>query len=74
MQEYLTITEAAELTSRTPKALRKMVERRLIPFRKHGKRVIFKRAELEQFFDQLPGVTAEEASRRQEEQQERIGK
>ena len=72
MQEYLTVAEAAELTSRTPKALRKMVERRQIPYRKHGKRVIFKRVELEEFFDRLPGVTLAEAERRVEERVARI--
>jgi CelD/BcsL family acetyltransferase involved in cellulose biosynthesis len=70
MQEYLTVTEAA-LTSRTPKALRKMVERRQIPFRKHGKRIVFKRAEVEMFFDNLPGVSLEEARRRMAERGER---
>jgi excisionase family DNA binding protein len=64
MQEYLTVTEAAELTSRTPKALRKMVERRQIPFRKHGKRIILIRSELIEFFDKLPGVTLKEAEKR----------
>lgn len=64
MQEYLTVAEVAELTSRTPKALRKMVERRQIPFRKHGKRVVFKRSEVEMFFDGLPGVSVEEAQQR----------
>jgi excisionase family DNA binding protein len=73
MQEYLTITEVADLTSRTPKAISKMVERRQIPFRKHGKRMIFKRAELEEFFDALPGVTPAEAARRTKERAGRNG-
>ena len=38
MREYMTIEEAAELIGRTPHAVRKLVERRLIPYRKHGKR------------------------------------
>jgi excisionase family DNA binding protein len=71
MSEYLTIDGVAELFGKKRKAVEKMVERRLIPFRKHGKRVIFSRAELTAFFDQLPGVTLEEAERRVEE---RIGR
>jgi excisionase family DNA binding protein len=71
MPDYLTIDDVAELLGRKRKAVEKMVERRLVPFRKHGKRIIFSRAELEAFFDQLPGVTLEEAERRVEE---RVGR
>jgi excisionase family DNA binding protein len=71
MSEYLTIDGVAELLGKKRKAVEKMVERRLVPFRKHGKRIIFKRAELDQFFHQLPGVTLEEAEKRVEE---RVGR
>ena len=71
MSEYLTIDGVAELLGKKPKAMEKMVERHHVPFRKHGKRIIFKRTELEQFFDQLPGVTLEEAEQRVEE---RVGR
>jgi excisionase family DNA binding protein len=71
MSEYLTMDGVAELFGKKRKAVEKMVERRLIPFRKHGKRVIFSRAELAAFCDQLPGVTMEEAERRVEE---RVGR
>lgn len=46
MSEYRTIDGVAELFGKKRKAVEKMVERHLIPFRKHGKRVIFSRAEL----------------------------
>ena len=71
MTDYLTIDGVAELLGKNRKAVEKMVERRLVPYRKHGKRVIFSRAELAAFFDKLPGVTLEEAERRVEE---RVGR
>lgn len=64
MADYLTINGVAELLGKNRKAVEKMVERRLLPFRKHGKRIIFSRAELAVFFDKLPGVTLEEAKQR----------
>ena len=45
MADYLTVDGVAELTRRTPHAIRKLVERRLIPYHKHGRRVIFKKSE-----------------------------
>jgi excisionase family DNA binding protein len=68
MAEYLTTDGVAELTGRTRRAIEKMVERRQIPFRKHGKRVIFKRSEIERFLDSLPGLTLEDIQTR-----ERVG-
>src|SRR5436305_4507359 len=71
MPDYLTIDEVAELLGKKCKAVEKMVERRLIPFRKHGKRIIVSRLELQEFLDKLPGVTPEEAERRVKE---RVGR
>ena len=67
----LTIDGVVELLGKNRKAVEKMVERRLLPFRKHGKRIIFQRTELATFFDKLPGVTLEEVERRAEE---RVGR
>ena len=67
MADYLTIDGVAMLMGKNRKAIEKMVERRLIPFRKHGKRVIFQRAELEEFFNTLPGATLQEVGERLEE-------
>lgn len=64
MHEYMTKYGVARMTGRTPRAIEKMVERRQLPYRKHGKRVVFKREEIEEFFDGLPGVTVEEARTR----------
>jgi excisionase family DNA binding protein len=72
--EYLTIDGVAQLFGKKRKAVEKMVERRLLPFRKHGKRIIFSRSELTEFFDKLPGVTLEEAERRVEERGGRVAR
>jgi len=64
----------AQLFRKKRKAVEKMVERRLLPFRKHGKRIIFSRSELTEFFDKLPGVTLEEAERRVEERGGRVAR
>jgi excisionase family DNA binding protein len=72
MSDYLTVIGLARVTGRTPKAIQKMVERHQIPFRKHGKRVVFKRSEIEKFFDTLPGVSVEEARQRVEEHVGRV--
>ncbi|MEO5957414.1 MAG: hypothetical protein ABIR36_17240 [Nitrospiraceae bacterium] len=45
----------------TEKQIRGLVERRLIPFRKLGGRIIFLRAELEAWLSGLDGCTVEEA-------------
>lgn len=74
MSEYLTIDGVADLLGKNRKAVEKMVERRLLPYRKHGKRIIFRREELAQFFDNLPGVTLEEAERRVEERGGRVAR
>lgn len=71
MSEYLTVDGVAELLGKNRRAVERMVERRLVPYRKHGKRIIFSRVELAAFFDKLPGVTLEEAERRVAE---RVGK
>ena len=67
MSEYLTVDGVAALVGRTLRAIQKMAERHQIPYRKHNKRIVFKRSEVETFFDTLPGVSVEEAKRRVEE-------
>ena len=58
--EFLNVDEAAALIGRTPHAVYRLVARRQIPYRKHGRRLLFKRAELLAFLDRLPGVSLEE--------------
>ena len=63
---YVPLPEAAVFLGMTQKALRKRVERKTIPFRRAGKRLIFDLAELQEWVASLPGVTTEEALRRGE--------
>ena len=64
--QVLDILSAAELLGMPPKAVRKRVERRMIPFRKWGGRICFVRVELESFIAALPGCTLEEAQNNEE--------
>jgi excisionase family DNA binding protein len=60
------IAETAVILGRTENAVRRMVERRQIPFRKSGRRVLFRESELRAFIDALPGVTLDDVRQRQE--------
>ena len=64
MKKYFNVDEAADFTGRTPDAIRRMVERGQIPYRKWGKRVIFVREELEEFLDNLPGLRPADVKKR----------
>jgi excisionase family DNA binding protein len=64
MGEFLTITEVATLLGRSPKAVRHLVERGQLPYRKLGRRVLFLRAELEKFVEGLPGMRAADVQKR----------
>lgn len=66
MSEVLDVRGAADLLGCTPKAIRKRVERRMIPFRRWGGRLLFRTTELESFIAALPGCTLEEAQINQE--------
>lgn len=63
--EVLSFEQAlAILPGFTKWGLYNMVRRRQIPYRKRGKRILFIRAELTQWVQNLPGVNIEEALRR----------
>lgn len=57
----LDIVSASQLIGCSQKTLRARVSRGLVPFRKFGGRIVFRRTELEQFIEQLPGVTVAQA-------------
>ena len=63
MENYLTIPETAETLGLSVLAVRKLVERRKLPFRKLGKRVLVPQQELIKFMHTLPGVSLETAAR-----------
>jgi excisionase family DNA binding protein len=60
VKEYLSTEECAELIGRSPGAVRNLVLRRRIPFRKPGGRLLFLRSELERWIDHSPGVKIED--------------
>ena len=72
-RRYAELSEAASYLGKTPKALRKLVERRAVPFRRAGKRLVFDLAELDRWVAGLPGVTLEEALDQYVEQVPRNG-
>jgi hypothetical protein len=59
--QLLDIATASQLLGCSERSLRARVAQRLVPFRKFSGRVVFRRAELEQFIEQLPGVTVAQA-------------
>jgi excisionase family DNA binding protein len=59
--ELLDVRAAAALLGRTERAIRKDIERRRLPFRRHGSRILFVRSELATFLASLDGVSVEEA-------------
>jgi len=60
-RRYVSLPEAASYLGKTEKALRKLIERRAVPFRKAGKRLVFDVVELDCWVASLPGVTLDEA-------------
>ena len=66
IDRLLDIEEAAKLLGRTPLAMYRLVERRKIPFRKSGRRVLFLESELQEFINALPGVTLDELRKREQ--------
>ena len=64
MKAYMNTDEVAMFLGRTPKAIRKLVERGQLPHRRLGRRIIFVRAELEEFIQALPGMNIQDIRRR----------
>ncbi|HEA68203.1 MAG TPA: DNA-binding protein [Desulfobacterales bacterium] len=55
-EEFLITSECTKLLKRTPGAVRNLVLRRKIPFRKPGGRLIFLRSEIEKWIEKAPGL------------------
>jgi hypothetical protein len=60
LKTYLNSREAGEMIRRSPAAIRNLVLRKQIPFRKVAGRLVFLRSELEQWVEGSPGVRLEE--------------
>lgn len=63
MQEMLYLPEAADYLERSEAAIRNLVARRKIPFRKVAGRLVFLRNEIDQWIMDSPGVTIEDLRR-----------
>ena len=60
MMECLDTKEAGELVRKSPAAIRNLVMRREIPFRKVSGRLVFIREELEEWVRMSPGMSLDE--------------
>lgn len=60
-RRYLDAEAAAEYLGMTPAAVRKAAERRLLPFGKLGKKLVFDVVKLDEYMAALPGVEVSEA-------------
>ena len=58
--EILSTKQCAEFIGRTPGAVRNLVLRQAIPFRKPAGRLVFLKSEIEQWIDAAPGVTLDD--------------
>lgn len=63
----LDVRSVSALCGWSEKATRAMIERRLIPFRRLGGRIVFLRSELDAWLQALPGCAPGEARRNAEE-------
>jgi excisionase family DNA binding protein len=61
MIEYLTVQELSQYLKRSPGAIRMMVLRGLIPFRRCAGRLVFIRSEIDTWVEQCQGVKVDEA-------------
>ncbi len=64
-RQYLTVTQCAELLSRSPSAIRNLCMRRQIPFRKAGGRLLFLSQEIQEWIEKAEGVTLDEIKNRE---------
>jgi len=59
-RERLDTRQAANFLGRSEGAVRNLVHRQAIPFRKAGGRLVFLRAELDRWIKEAPGKTIDE--------------
>ena len=58
--KYLDTAQCAEYIIRSPGAVRNLVMRRAIPFRKLGGRLLFLREEIDKWIEKAPGLRFED--------------
>jgi hypothetical protein len=59
-EKFLTTDECADFIGRTPGAVRNLVMRRMIPYRKPAGRLVFLKSEIEKWIVQSPGLTIDQ--------------
>ena len=64
-EKLLTVDEAASMLGRTTHAIYRLVERKRLPHRKYGRKVVFIESELATFIKDLPGISLEEVRERE---------
>jgi len=64
-EKLLGVEEAAEMLGRTTHAVYRLVERRRLPYKKDGRRLLFVESELKAFIEALPGLSLEEVRERE---------
>ena len=62
MKKFYTVLQAAELLQKTEHAIRIDIHRKRLPHKRLGRRILIPVQELDDFLDQLPGVSATEAA------------
>lgn len=60
--EILSVEKVASMIDRSPGAIRNLVLRRKIPYRKAGGRLVFLRDEVERWIVESPGMTIDEVT------------
>jgi excisionase family DNA binding protein len=60
LNEYLTVEELSAYVKRSPGAIRNLVLRRKIPFRKPSGRLLFDRQEIDKWVQGSPGISLKE--------------
>lgn len=60
MNEYFSINELSLYLKRSPGALRNLVLRRRIPYRKPGGRILFDKSEIDEWIKKSPGLSMKE--------------
>ena len=64
--EYWDVEKLSAVILRTPGAIRNLVLRREIPFRKVGGRLMFLRREIEEWVESAPGISIDDLRRLKE--------
>ena len=60
MQQFLDVQDVSKLIKRTPGAVRNLVLRRKIPYKKVAGRLLFDMEEIQEWIDNSPGMSLEE--------------